>query len=337
MNVVCKRFAGIILLIAIALGGCVKNSVTQPPVVNPTVAQEIKSATNLTLYNTALVRTGLDTILNNPNSPATVFVVPDPIMIQNGFTATVIDTMNITTLKTIMLYNIYLGTLNFTALLDTQTVTNKPLQMASGDSIFYTTNGTSVYVDGISVPTLDVAAGMHGLYGYLEVLTQPMYPPAGSILQITQADTNFSYFDSAVSRTTASSVPGNNIQALLSSGTIYTVLVPNNNAFRNATYVNPDTFSTISPDTLATLLLYHIIPYRYFTSDMNIAINAQAAATSNDTITVQTLSGNSLKFTSGATYLQAMGNSDSTAANLYLPNVMARNGVMHKIDQVLHQ
>jgi uncharacterized surface protein with fasciclin (FAS1) repeats len=335
MNVACKRFAGIISLIAIAFGGCVKNSVTQPPPANQTVAQVIKSATNLTLYNTALARTGLDTLLSNPDSSATVFVVPDQIMVLNGLTATIIDTMNVNTLRTIMLYNIYLGSLNFTSLIESsQTVTNKSLQVASGDSIFYTISGTAVYVDGISVPTLDVSAGTNG---YLEVLMQPMYPPAGSILQITQADTNFAYFDSAVSRTTASSVPGNNIQALLSSGIIYTVLVPNNNAFRNATYVNPDTFSTISPDTLAKLLLYHIIPNRYFTSDMNIAINAQAAATSNDTITVQTLSGNFLKITSGATYLQAMGNSDSTAANLYFPNVMARNGVVHKIDQILHQ
>jgi uncharacterized surface protein with fasciclin (FAS1) repeats len=324
INILSRWF--VLFFIAIIIfAGCVKNSTTTPPIANPTVAQTIKSGTNTTLFNAALVRTGLDTVLNNPDSMVTAFVVTDQIMTQYGLGASVIDTMNISTLKTLLEYYMYLGgkvpSSQFPA------GPNGTLGMSSLDSIFITKFGTAIYVNGISVPTTDVNASN----GYLDVLAQPLFPPAGTILQIIQADTTLSFFDTAVALTASAT---NNIQALLTNGNIYTVFVPNNNAFRNAGFRTVD---TVDVNTLANFLSYHIVAGRYFTSDMTIALSNSAVT--NDTTTkatISTLTDSAIKVTLGLSY-QVEGAADSVAANLYKPNIMAHNGVVHKIDRVLLQ
>jgi transforming growth factor-beta-induced protein len=319
-----KWIAASLFLGALVFSACEKNSTTKPPVQNPTVAQVIQSGTNLTIWNAALMRAGLDTLLSNPDSLVTVFVATDQIMTAAGLTAAVIDTMSIPSLQTFLEYSIYSG--NKVMSTTFPAGPDAPWQMSSGDSVFITYTGTQVYVDGINVPTTDVNASN----GYIDVLAQPLFPPTGTILQITQADTTLSYFDTAVARTASSTLV--NIQALLNSGSIYTVLVPNNNAFRNAGLPNT-VIDTLNPDTLSRLLSYHMITNRYFTSDINIALSNNP--NSNDTTTETTLLGSAIKVILSYDY-QAEGNSDSTAANLYAPNIMARNGVVHKIDQVLH-
>jgi uncharacterized surface protein with fasciclin (FAS1) repeats len=330
INILNKRVVILLSVALIIFVGCVKNSTTTPPIAKPTVAQTIKSGTNLTLFNAALVRTGLDTVLNNPDSMVTVFVVTDLIMTQYGLGASVIDTMNVGRLDTILLYHILPGEKILSAnLINGGTGQNVSTQMASGDSVFITYIDNALYVNGISVPTTDVNASN----GYLDVLAQPLFPPAGTILQITQADTTLSFFDTAVALT--ASATNNNIQTLLTSGNIYTVFVPNNNAFRNAGY---STVDTVNPNTLANFLSYHIIAGRYFTSDMSIAL-ANPVLTIDDTtsqVTISTLPDSAIKVTLGLSY-QVEGAADSVAANLYAPNIMARNGVIHKIDRVLLQ
>jgi len=322
INAGCK-WIFILLLIVTAFYSCVKNSASAPPIQNSTVAQLIKSGTNLTIFNAALVRSGLDTVLNNPDSLVTVFLATDQIMSTYGLSAAVIDTMSIPALKTLLEYSIYQG--NKIAALQFPMGQNISTPIASGDSIFITNTGSAIYINGISIPTTDVSA----TNGYIDVMAQPLLPPSDSILQIVQADTTLSYFDSAVKRTSSSSLA--NINSFLLSGNIYTVLIPNNTAFRNAGYLTADTFNILNADTVAQLLSYHIIPKRYFTSDINIALG-----TTTDTATQITLAGSTIKVILGIDY-QVEGNSDSTAANLYAPNILVRNGVVHKIDRVLHQ
>jgi uncharacterized surface protein with fasciclin (FAS1) repeats len=322
INAGCK-WIFILLLIASAFCSCVKNSASAPPIQNSTVAQLIKSGTNLTIFNAALVRSGLDTLLSNPDSLVTVFVATDQIMGTYGLSASVIDTMSIPALKTLLEYSIYQG--NKIAALQFPMGQNISTPIASGDSIFITNTGSAIYINGISVPTTDVSA----TNGYINIMAQPLVPPSDSILQIVQADSTLSYFDSAVKRTSSSTLA--NINNFLLSGNIYTVLIPNNTAFRNAGYLTADTFNILNADTVAQLLLYHMIPKRYFTSDINIALG-----TSTDTTTQATLAGSTIKVILGVDY-EVEGNSDSTAANLYAPNILVRNGVVHKIDRVLHQ
>jgi uncharacterized surface protein with fasciclin (FAS1) repeats len=328
INILSTRVVVLLSAAIIIFIGCVKNSTTTPPIANPTVAQTIKSGTNLTLFNAALIRTGLDTLLNNSSVPVTVFVVTDQSMGLYGLGASVIDTMNVGRLDTILLYHIFPGEARLsTALINGGTGQNVSTQMASGDSVFITYIDNALYVNGISVPTTDVKASN----GYLDVLSQPLFPPTGTILQIIEADTTLSFFDTAVALTATAT---NNIEALLTSGNIYTVFVPDNNAFRNAGFRTVD---TVDVNTLANFLSYHIIAGRYFTSDMSIALSSPLVT--NDTTTKATISAltdSAIKVTLGLSY-QVEGAADSVAANLYAPNIMAHNGVIHKIDRVLLQ
>ncbi|HSZ86474.1 MAG TPA: fasciclin domain-containing protein [Puia sp.] len=328
VNILNKRVVILLFAAIIIFIGCVKNSTTTPPVASPTVAQTIKSGTNTTLFNAALVRTGLDTVLNNLDSNVTVFIVTDQTMGLYGLGATVIDTMNVDTLKRILEYCIINSKIPFGNNYPANVLTNLNTQISNGDSVFITDTLGGVFVNGISVPTTNVGAKN----GYLDVLAQPLFPPAGAILQVIQADTTLSFFDTAVALTAGAT--NNNIQALLTSGNIYTVFVPNNNAFRNAGYSRVD---TVNVNTLANFLAYHIVAGRYFTSDMSIAL-ANSLVTNDTTTkaTISTLPDSAIKVTLGLNY-QVEGAADSVAANVYAPNIMAHNGVIHKIDRVLLQ
>src|SRR5579862_3346222 len=156
-----KRAPLLLILAAMLIGGsCVKNSTTTPPISNPTIAQVIKSATNLTIWNAALIRANLDTVLNDTTFRGTVFVCTDQVMGNYGLGANVIDTMGIGRLDTILLYNIIAGeALLSTALVPGGTGQNVSTQIASGDSVFITYEGGALFVNGISAPTTDVRAG----------------------------------------------------------------------------------------------------------------------------------------------------------------------------------
>ena len=108
-------------------------------------------------------------------------------------------------------------------------VQNASIQTISGDSIFITNNGAGIYVNGIPVVTADLMVSN----GIIDAVSQLILPPAGSILQIAQADTTFSYFDTAIARTSAGEI---NVGNVLSNGNIYTLFLPDNDAFRLAGY-----------------------------------------------------------------------------------------------------
>ena len=102
----------------------------------------------------------------------------------------------------------------------------------------------------------------------------------------------------------------------------FTVFAPTNNAFKDAGFATIDDINNADPNTLASILTYHVIAGRIFSSDLTNGAKPTTLNGGNVTIDL----------TSGAT-IEGSGN--SSAANIVATNIMATNGVIHVIDKVL--
>ncbi|HEX4850594.1 MAG TPA: fasciclin domain-containing protein, partial [Puia sp.] len=193
---------------------------------------------------------------------------------------------------------------------------NAKLVTANGDSVFITVNTNGVFVNGIQTLANDVQASN----GYIDAMSAPLFPPRGTILQTLQADTSFSYLVAALSR---ASLGTTDMNGMLSSGGPYTIFAPVNYAFRTAGFATVDQINNSNSDSLANILLYNILPGRTFTSDLSTG----AVRT--------TLNDSTILFTSSGATRQIQGSMNTIPANVVAANIMARNGVMYIIDQVL--
>ena len=308
------------------LSACTKTK-TNIPVVSTTstIAAIIKHATNLTIFDSALSKTNLLMMLDSANGgPYTVFAPPDAAFANAQIADSTFSKMDTAFLRRLVLYHLVAGeTKTAAAIAQTLAGPNSPYASMGGDILYFSVYGSSIFVNGNQLTQTDVT----GTNGVIHAVSNVLIPPTGNVFQtiknISNADTTCTQFLAALNWASTGST---NLDTLLSSGGTFTVFVPNNSAFR--TYFKDTTtidFTAYSADSIATLLKYHIIPNRLFTSD--IANSAGAI----------TLTGDSLRFYNSISL--SVGKTDSTNANFSSggtsTNIMANNGVIQKITGVL--
>jgi uncharacterized surface protein with fasciclin (FAS1) repeats len=170
-------------------------------------------------------------------------------------------------------------------------------------------------VNGTSV----IKANVECTNGVIHVINRVLMPAVGTIVQTAIANPNLSLLVAAVLR---ASQGNTDVATVLSSAGPFTVFAPSNQAFINAGFADTNAIDAAAPNTLASILTYHVIAGRIFSSDL---VNGETPATVNgETVTIL--------LTNGA---QVKGNSNTTAANIVTPNIVTTNGVVHVIDQVL--
>ncbi|MEP7232596.1 MAG: fasciclin domain-containing protein, partial [Ginsengibacter sp.] len=192
---------------------------------------------------------------------------------------------------------------------------NAAVATAGGDSIFLTSNANGVFVNGIKVTQADVAA----TNGVIHVIGSVLMPPAGNIVEIAQADTTFSLLVAAVLRASQGST---NVAQVLTGAGPFTVFAPTNNAFRAAGFPDAASIQAAEPDVLTSILTYHVIGARVFSSDLSDGL--QPTTVNGGKVTIGLTAGATVK-----------GNANTTASNIIATNIVATNGVIHVIDQVL--
>ena len=298
------------LLAGSALFSCKKSS-SGSSNTPQTIDSIVASDTSFTILNSAINQAGLTATLSGAG-PFTVFAPNDAAFAASGLTSTAISSLSPANLSTILLYHTIPSKIlasQVPAGPDAKVVT------ASGDSVFVTNNANGVFVNGISVVTPNVSASN----GVIHIISKVLLPPAGNLVQVAQADTSFSYLVAAVLRASQGST---NVASVLSSGGIYTVFAPTNNAFRAADFPTIASINAADPATLTSILTYHVIAGRVFSSDLT---NGATPTTVNgETVTISLGSG-----------AQVKGMSNTTPSNITATNIMATNGVVHVIDQVL--
>ena len=312
-----SKFLSKIILTAVffvTLGGifssCKKSSSNNTPTPG-TITDQVSAGANFTLLKSAVVKAGLATTLSSAG-PFTVFAPTDAAFAASGITSDVIASLTADQLKAILLYHT-LGSKVLAA--SVPAGPNAKVLTAGGDSIFVTNNSSGVFVNGIKVTQADILASN----GVIHTIEKVLLPPVGNIVQVASSDTTFSFLVAAVVRASTGTT---NVAAVLSSGGIFTVFAPTNNAFRAAGFATIDAINAADPATLTTILTYHVIAGRVFSSDLTEG--AQPVTVNGGKVTISLSSGATVK-----------GNSNTTASNIIATNIMASNGVVHVIDQVL--
>lgn len=301
----------VVLLFGITMVSCKKDSTT-PAATPGTITAQVSAGTSFTLLKSAVVKAGLATTLDGAG-PFTVFAPTDDAFMASGISSAVIGSLSADQLKAILLYHT-LGAKVMAA--DVPAGPNAKVVTAGGDSVFVTKNSNGVFVNGINVVKADIPASN----GVIHTISKVLLPAAGNIVQVASADTTFSFLVAAVVKASSGST---NVASILSGGSILTVFAPTNNAFRAAGFATIDAVKAANANTLTTILTYHVIPGRIFSSDLT---NGAQPATANGGKVTIGISG------SGAS---VKGNTNTTPSNIIGANIMATNGVIHVIDQVL--
>lgn len=278
--------------------------------VDNTITGAVVANANFSSLETAVVRANLATTLRG-NGPFTVFAPDNAAFAAAGLTDAAINSTDPTALANILLYHTVGARI---AAADVPAGPNAKVTTASGDSIFVTRNANGVFINGIAVAQADIAASN----GIIHRIGSVLQPPVGTTVQtaiaVSGGDNGLDSLVVAVTRAGIAPVLNSNI---------LTVFAPTNRAFRDLlTTLGVTRISDISIPTLTTVLTYHVVAGRAFSSDLRAGALPMFAG-GNTTIAlgaVPTITGTS---------------NGGTASAIIRTNVVTRTGVVHVIDRVL--
>ncbi|MEO8819712.1 MAG: fasciclin domain-containing protein, partial [Ginsengibacter sp.] len=266
----------------------------------------VSSTPDFSTLNAAVKKAGLSATLSS-TGPFTVFAPTNEAFTASGITSAVLGSLSADQAKSILLYHTIPS-----KILAAQVPAgpNAAVLSANGDTLYVTNNSNGVFVNGIQVTQADVQASN----GVVHVIGKVLMPPSGNIVEMAQVDTSLSYLVAAVVKA--------NLQGALSGAGPLTVFAPTNNAFRAAGFPTIASIQAADPATLTSILTYHVIGARVFSSDLTDG--EQAPTLNGQKVIIGLMSGATVK-----------GNGNMSPSNIVATNIVATNGVIHVIDQVL--
>ncbi len=305
-----KFIAAALLVTAGVFTSCKKNDNTNPNS-NATITAMVSSNANLSLLRTAVVRAGLTETLSS-QGPFTVFAPDnDAFAAADLGTAEKINAVPVDQLRAILLYHV-VGQAYTAASIPAGTT---EVTTANTAKAYVVKNGSAVSINGAVVKQADVQASN----GVIHIISKVIMPPSGNIVAMAQGNTNLSFLVAAIVRASTGST---NVAQVLSGTGPYTVFAPTNAAFVKAGFNTIADIQAADANTLASILTYHVIGARVFSS--NLTEGAEPTTLNGATVKI-TLSG-------GA---KVKGNGNTAAANITATDMVATNGVIHVIDDVL--
>jgi len=277
------------------------------------LSQVLAYGNNTTIFYSAVQKAGLDSTFSGP-SIFTLLVPNDLACTQSGYPKSVIDGFTRDEARQWVLYQTYAG-----GFLTAESFIGKieeKLVMANGDSVFISGDSNRTYVNGYEMTNSELLANN----GVMLAQQYVVLPPTLTLEQMIGSDTSLSFLYQAIQL--ASPVP-DTLANVLSVGGPFTMLAPDNDAFRSAGYSSTADLDTANPDSLRNMILLGMIPTRLFSYDIA------------DSSTYQSLADSTLifYFSGLEPSVQVLGSSIS--AGFVSSNQMAINGVMFKIDSLL--
>jgi len=305
------------------------DEVTATPAQN--IVQVAQGNASFSTLVAAVTKADLGTTLSG-TGPFTVFAPTNDAFAKlaapfnNAANITAItDPAQIATLRGILLYHVLPANVKAADIANgsSTATTARPASTVGGGTIndntlYLTKNATGVSINGgTRVVTADVAASNGTIHAIDNVLMPPSQTIAGIVTASATRATNpeFTLLLQALQRPAAAAI----LTAAGTQGANVTVFAPTDAAFR--TLLNGAALSSVSDADLTAILSRHVIATgRVFSSDL-------AAGT------VTTLGGPVTVATAGTGFTVRGGT--GTAANITTANILATNGVVHIIDQVL--
>lgn len=294
-------FGALILLVSIS--ACKKDNTIKT---DNTINGIVSSTPDFSTLKAAVMKAGLASTLSS-KGPFTVFAPNNAAFTASGISSAVLAGLTADQAKNILLYHTIPSKIMASQV---PAGPNAAVTAANGGTVYVTKNANGVFINGIQVIKADVAASN----GVIHVIGNVLMPPSGNIVQMAQANPNLTYLVAAVLRA--------NLAGALSGDGPLTVFAPTNDAFKAAGFPTIASIEAADPATLVSILTYHVIEARVFSSDLT---NGEQAPTLNGgTVTINLTSGATVK-----------GKSNTSASNITATNIVATNGVIHVIDQVL--
>lgn len=272
----------------------------------------------------AVVKTGLAGTLSSASLNATVFAPTDaafaklPAPFNNAANiATITDAGQIAALKNILLYHV-LGT----EVRREQITQGRSSTSALNEGKLYFSKSFGVLL--VNGNSLVLIANVDASNGIIHVIDDVLLPPSQNIAQIAIGNPAFSSLVAALVKT--------NLAGVFTGAGDFTVFAPTDAAFAKlpAPFNNAANISAISNAAqiaaLANILKYHVSGSRYFAWDFGIfsSIPTLAAAPNNNLRGILGLNNGWIK-----------GNTNTTFSKANPVNILATNGVVHVMDQVL--
>lgn len=278
---------------------------------NNTIVDIVVGSPDFSTLESAVVKANLTSTLNG-NGPFTVFAPSNESFTASGVTASVLQSLSEDQVKDILLYHTLSSRVNSASI---ETEANMAVKAANGKDIYVTKNSNGVFVNGWKVQQADIMASN----GIIHSLERVLMPPAGNLVEVAQGNSNLTYLVAAVLR--ASQGATNVAQALSGEGPL-TVFAPTNQAFIDAGFPTIASIQAADPNTLTSILTYHVLSARAFSSDLT---NGQ---------TLTTMNGGTLAVALGAN-ATLKGKNNTSVSTITGMNIMASNGVVHVINKVL--
>jgi transforming growth factor-beta-induced protein len=292
---------------------CNKQSVPDINAETSSLSYVLANGTNTTIFNSAVVKAGLDSVFNGP-AIFTLFVPNDQACTQSGFSQAVINGYTRDQARQWVLYQTYAGTaLSLESFIGK---TNESLLMADGDSVFITGDSNRTYVNGNEMLNSEIKAAN----GMMLALQYALIAPSQNLEQMISTDTSLSFLNEAI--LLSSPIP-DSLSTLLSTGGPFTFFAPVNDAFRTLGFNTPADLNTVNPDTLRNMILTSMISQRIFS--YNIA----------DSATYTTVNDSTLLFINSGIQESVQILGSPVSSNAVSINGMAFNGVLFKIDAIL--
>lgn len=278
------------------------------PIVTNTIVDVVVNGADFSLLEAAVIHAGLADALKGAN--LTVFAPTNQAFINAGFKdEAAIKAADKTAIAEILKYHVLAKKVSA---VDIATADNQELTMLSTKKAYLTKDAAGVSINAAKVTKADVAADN----GVIHVIDAVIVAPTKNIVELVIADKELSLLKEAVLRASKGKT---DVATALSGAGPLTVFAPTNKAFEAAGF-NSAKIATTDPDFLATVLTYHVIKARVYSTNLK---SGNAKTFEGREVTINATNGT------------VQGGLNSTASKITAANIGATNGVVHVIDAIL--
>ncbi|WP_436490556.1 fasciclin domain-containing protein [Chitinophaga sp. ARDCPP14] len=283
---------------------------------------------NFSSFNTALGRTGYRKVLAQAG-PYTVMVPDNNAFVKAGYaTNQQVLTQSAAILNNLVSYHIVNGTWELNKL---PYQFNQEISAITGAKMFVTHwikgEDTVLTINGSPVLAYNLPAS-NGMIQVLDNVLQPLVYQ--TLSDAIATDTSLTFLNVALQQA--------GMKTLISGSATYTFFAPSNSAFRSAGFPSIDSINKTDARILRDLLEYHLFAGRKFIYDYILTTGSsdqteQAMKNGNNVGISLVKDETDVKYIG----ITIKGAGNKVPAVVTRENLMAGNGVLHIIDQVLKE
>jgi uncharacterized surface protein with fasciclin (FAS1) repeats len=321
-----KNFKYLLLILVVAVASCAKNDDIKV-VDNTKIGAIVADNFNLSVFNTALIRTGLTKSIDQAGMFTVIAPSDDAFRVAGFGDAKAILSADPARVSAIMNYHVLNGSYEFNKL---PFLFNQEIKSANGGKLFVThwVKGvdTVLTINGSKVLSQNIKASN----GLIQVIDRVLEPYTHNLVtEAIASDRDLTLFYQALQRADL-------VKTLNGTGP-YTIFAPNNAAMTAFGLTSIETINQMDVAVLSRLMSYHILTDRRFVYDYVLS-------TGNTNKSEQRmLDGNSVTIglkpnpqVPGAfSSIELKGTGNTSAIQLTKQDVLTGNGVVHTIGGML--